>query len=938
MKPAGVYRRYTDINEMVDPKHLDLLNYNSDFGNARTLFEKGKPSALAFAEGKNTSKGDWVESDTDEQLMLFMPFRAPLKVHTIEVTSLPPKTFDNGDGEDEDEIPMRPKTIQLYTNPLNNLGFDEVETVSPTQTFTLGPHDWEEETGTAKLKLRFVKFQNIVSLVMFIVDGEGEGDKVRLDRVRIIGESGAMRETPAETSMRSRKDDQLAFAVDKDFVVAQIDPQGDFETQERKMVADLCWQLGRIMQGDNNLSKDDDFLDQERWHRLAKEVEGQRQQDDKKKDLQDDWQRAVKQRQAEHHNLAQHGVKLWGLRGREQATDLQGLQELKPQPPGLGIGTPIESFADYIGEKHLCELCEQSPMDQSLRLIGRRCKLCDSLSELREKAKSCKIYMAILSSIEPYNSSDVSEINVFAERLFLSIEGEPTKTQATSMLRVFADLGPAITGEKREIPILPETRSEFEIRMCKEWLRVCDGCHEHAGSYVGKLPTRLIDVGHHDSNRVRLRVTNGEAHGIYIALSHRWESDTPTTTKANLDDRRNGIKLDNLPQIYQDVIRVTRKLGARFIWIDSLCIVQDDITDWYFESEKTDEVYASAYCTIAASSANEVHGSFEQDVENGELSQRGWILQERALSPRTIHFTGKQTYWECGSAIWSKTTDEGVRPRNILGSSEFPRVDILNTPKDGRTIFQRIFANYTRLHLTVKTDRPVAIAGLEHRLETFYRTRSVYGIVQSFFLESLLWQRSRDRWMEPMFDFKKRVSSWSVGGYRVPSWSWMAYTGEIRYGSICTDGLSWKPDVRFNLIEYQRGDEGDGLLGKSIYHAPVSLCTLAAPLVRIRSGCLIQLCGDTDCEIRDVNDVVGWIRYDCMDDGNVKCMECISLAKGTTGWGEYACVSWDDKLLSGPFDYVLLLGPVETEGYRRIGVGVILRRYLSPSGDMVRVF
>ncbi len=88
---------------------------------------------------------------------------------------------------------MRPKTIKLYTNKPHILGFDEAEDVEPTQTIVLEDKDWDE-TGTANIALRFVKFQNVSSLVVFVVDGNADGEKVRIDRFRIIGETGEKRE------------------------------------------------------------------------------------------------------------------------------------------------------------------------------------------------------------------------------------------------------------------------------------------------------------------------------------------------------------------------------------------------------------------------------------------------------------------------------------------------------------------------------------------------------------------------------------------------------------------------------------------------------------------------------------------------------------------------------------------------------------------------
>ncbi|KAI4259421.1 MAG: hypothetical protein LQ352_000729 [Teloschistes flavicans] len=191
----GLPKGYDDVTDQVDVKGLDLLNSDSGFGNARTLFDTSKPSALINGKGKANPRGDevkkdWVESDTDEQLMLFIPFQSTLKVHTLHITSLCPSRAS----AEEDDPPMRPKTIQLYTNRAHILGFEEAEDIPATQSILLQPQDWDSTTGTAKFELRFVKFQNVSSLVVFVLDGDGEGEKVRIDRLRIIGERGEKRE------------------------------------------------------------------------------------------------------------------------------------------------------------------------------------------------------------------------------------------------------------------------------------------------------------------------------------------------------------------------------------------------------------------------------------------------------------------------------------------------------------------------------------------------------------------------------------------------------------------------------------------------------------------------------------------------------------------------------------------------------------------------
>jgi PITH domain len=196
---ASLPRGYTDVTDEIDIKGIDLMNADTEKGNLRTLIESSKPSSLASGKGKAKSSGtdastisDWVESDTDEQLMMFIPFKATLKIHTLHITSLPPSASD--DDDEDEEIPMRPKTIQIYTNKAHVLGFEEAEDIPVTQAITLEAGDWDAATGTAKVELRFVKFQNVTSIVVFVVDGDGDGEKVRIDRLRIIGESGEKRD------------------------------------------------------------------------------------------------------------------------------------------------------------------------------------------------------------------------------------------------------------------------------------------------------------------------------------------------------------------------------------------------------------------------------------------------------------------------------------------------------------------------------------------------------------------------------------------------------------------------------------------------------------------------------------------------------------------------------------------------------------------------
>lgn len=198
---AEVPRGYGDVTGQVDFMSLELLNWDSTHGTARTLISGDKPKGeqlihTSCSPGTLTTVGqadakDWVESDTDEQLMLYIPFQSTLKIQSIHLTSLPEDT-------DDDEKPSRPKVVKIYTNRPHILGFDEAEDAQPAQEITLSEKDWDSKTGTAKVDLRIVKFTNVSSVVLFVVESEGDNEKVRLDRIRIIGESGEKRDGKIE--------------------------------------------------------------------------------------------------------------------------------------------------------------------------------------------------------------------------------------------------------------------------------------------------------------------------------------------------------------------------------------------------------------------------------------------------------------------------------------------------------------------------------------------------------------------------------------------------------------------------------------------------------------------------------------------------------------------------------------------------------------------
>ena len=137
--------------------------------------------------------------------------------------------------------------------------------------------------------------------------------------------------------------------------------------------------------------------------------------------------------------------------------------------------------------------------------------------------------------------------------------------------------------ESRRLDI--STGNEYNTNLMKRWMTSCSShelCQQRRASRKIKLPTRVIDVGD-DQTDPRLVIGSGTAE--YACLSHCWGGSQPlTTTKATLADRLAGIRLEQMPKTFRDAIIVARQLDLRYLWIDSLCIIQDSADDWSKES------------------------------------------------------------------------------------------------------------------------------------------------------------------------------------------------------------------------------------------------------------------------------------------------------------------------------------------------------------------
>ena len=106
-----------------------------------------------------------------------------------------------------------------------------------------------------------------------------------------------------------------------------------------------------------------------------------------------------------------------------------------------------------------------------------------------------------------------------------------------------------------------------------------------------------------DHTQIKLIEPNGTT-GYYTALSHCWGSEQNfTTTHSTLNERRNSIQYHDLPKTFRDALKVTKAIGLRYLWIESLCIIPDNQQDWEKELAKMGNVYSNAYLIIVGARA-----------------------------------------------------------------------------------------------------------------------------------------------------------------------------------------------------------------------------------------------------------------------------------------------------------------------------------------------
>lgn len=197
----------------------------------------------------------------------------------------------------------------------------------------------------------------------------------------------------------------------------------------------------------------------------------------------------------------------------------------------------------------------------------------------------------------------------------------------------------------------PVLTSPQNYRLARSWLEDCCKLHEKCPSgQLSKLPTRVIDVGSIDGQHSPRLVLAGGIQGRYAALSHCWGGEiSPLLKIKTLQSFQHAIPLPDLPANFRDAISITQQLGIQYLWIDSLCIIQDSRDDWEAESKEMGFIYRGAIVTIAASvSCRSTEGILRNSPDSNRVEEVVSLrLSPDKSSDGIVHVSLKGEEKEC---------------------------------------------------------------------------------------------------------------------------------------------------------------------------------------------------------------------------------------------------------------------------------------------------
>jgi hypothetical protein len=385
----------------------------------------------------------------------------------------------------------------------------------------------------------------------------------------------------------------------------------------------------------------------------------------------------------------------------------------------------------------------------------------------------------------------------------------------------------------------------------------------------------------------------------------------------------NAIDPGRLSKTVFEAVAITRGLGLKYLWVDTLCIIQDDIEDWKCESATMDLVYRHALVMIAASSAKDgregcflestsslapvrvplnvttsqemtsitfkIHsGSIAEGFEDSPLCQRGWCLQESTLSKRILHFRKDRVIWQCKECL---TAEDYIDLRwepdaasNFDRTRRFSKLPVTPSLNDWLNIVE----DYSRRRLTVYKDKLYAMQGLANFFKPALGGTYLAGMWLSGIHHCLLWISATGEMQEP-------PSS------RAPSWSWAALDGPIYHlqtlRSLEVSHQSIIQILRFGNFEVS---SGAAQLGKSKFAGESFI--VCAPLCRIyRSDSTIRASDFNIIALETLHDLL----YERRD---MQCHELLDSQGESCGW-----VSFDQESFVQEDMHCLLVSTIFSE-------------------------
>ncbi|CZS92758.1 uncharacterized protein RCO7_10213 [Rhynchosporium graminicola] len=400
--------------------------------------------------------------------------------------------------------------------------------------------------------------------------------------------------------------------------------------------------------------------------------------------------------------------------------------------------------------------------------------------------------------------------------------------------RVFSTKGDNISAEKYlGRPVYRNAKSPETLALMSKWFKNCFQNHaecrwsSNASELDPILPSRVVDIGPATSEDFVPRLLSpGSQRGKWAALSHRWgHANILRTLSNNVQEIEAGIDISKLPATFRDAIFLTRHLGLRYLWIDSLCIIQDSPSDWLKEAASMPNIYRNSFITIAAAAtenstggifvdrswlptskpctipvqirSGSEHGTLHFDVpfdtniqgnETNYLRSRAWCIQESLLSHRLLMFVTLQMSYTCvrQGLVESRQTPFTIscEERNkILEKFQHRSSNDLRTHQDEllpstlRSMiitWYDILYDYTRRDLTFSNDRLIAISGIVAVVGSSIEDDYVAGLWRRDMPRALLWSPFEEETL-PNAPHVSRGPPL----YRAPSWSWASVDSPI---------------------------------------------------------------------------------------------------------------------------------------------------------------